>query len=164
MMDGADARSSSLQFDHLCGHVVRCQYPDPIPWVDQYCLSELMIPEGAHHRSEDVVVFFLSESYFENLAGGSVPSSLTPDAPIHGKDASGDETLFEVGHVHVFESSIAVSMFITRSAHLPTGGHVASDSRFLCSCPRQDMDTERWLAMVAGRVVLSFWLTFFASP
>eukprot|EP00742_Colponemidia_sp_Colp-10_P003963 GILJ01004226.1.p1 GENE.GILJ01004226.1~~GILJ01004226.1.p1 ORF type:complete len:811 (+),score=125.65 GILJ01004226.1:46-2433(+) len=48
------------EFDLLEGSVIRCQYPQPIPGLDETHLAAWMLPEGAHLREDDWTVFILN--------------------------------------------------------------------------------------------------------
>jgi hypothetical protein len=49
------------EFDIDEGSLLRHQYPGPTG-VDEHLLAELMLPDGAHARSEDWTVFYLAHT------------------------------------------------------------------------------------------------------
>lgn len=48
------------EFDIDEGSLLRHEYPSPTG-TDEHLLAELMLPDGAHSRSEDWTIFFLNQ-------------------------------------------------------------------------------------------------------
>ena len=71
------------EFDILKGSTLKASYPTPIPNYDDNFFSNLMLPEGAHHHSEDTTIFLLNRE--NQLHATTIPSTIPTPSILENK-------------------------------------------------------------------------------